>query len=525
MNAERLLEEFDRLIEAPDAVPRLRELIWACAMNGSLSGSHSQRGWKHTTLGSLGRWGSGGTPRKGHPDYYDGDIPWLVIGDLNDGLVTAAATTITELGLANSSAKIVEPGTVLVAMYGSIGKLGLAGMRCTTNQAIAHCVPGRDVSAPFLMVALRSMRQALRARGQGGTQPNISQTILKAWPISLPPVSEQERIVAKVDDLMTVCDELETAQEQRERRRKQLSAASLARLTAAEDTLGRVAEKNVIFFLSHSSRMLMRAAHVADLRRAILDLAVTGRLVPQSPEHGPAEHPSFHRIDVKLEEMRSGGSLPLNWQIGPLGRWFTVSGGIQKQPKRIPQGNARPYVGVANVQRGRLNLEAVKEFELFPGELAKYRLEKGDLLVVEGNGSADEIGRCALWGGEIDDCVHQNHIIRCRPRVGGLEHFTLLYLNSPPGMGQMRRLAVTTAGLFNLSVGKIQRILIPIPSLQEQGRIVAKVDELMAICDELQRSLQAFEAGRARALEAVLRSVLEEGNAPLSALSGSRGEG
>lgn len=187
MNAKRLLEEFDRLSEAPDAVPRLRELIWACAMNGSLSESHSQRGWKRTTLGSLGRWGSGGTPRKGHPEYYGGDIPWLMIGDLNDGLVTASTTTITELGLTNSSAKIVEPGAVLVAMYGSIGKLGLAGMRCTTNQAIAHCVLGPDVSASFLMVALRSMRQALRARGQGGVQPNISQTILKAWPISLPP--------------------------------------------------------------------------------------------------------------------------------------------------------------------------------------------------------------------------------------------------------------------------------------------------------------------------------------------------
>ena len=195
---------------------------------------------------------------------------------------------------------------------------------------------------------------------------------------------------------------------------------------------------------------------------------------------------------------------------------FAVVGGIQKQPKRAPQSNAFPYIGVSNVQRGRLDVATLARFELFRGELDRLRLEPGDLLVVEGNGSPNEIGRCAIWGGEIVDCVHQNHIIRCRPLVEGLERFTLVYLNSPPGMATMRKLAVTSAGLYNLSVGKIQRIAIPLPPLAEQHRIVAKVDELMAVCDVLESSLASEHTGRGKLLEALLQEALEDAVLPPS---------
>jgi type I restriction enzyme S subunit len=208
VSTKLLLAELKRLSDAPEAMPKFRDFVRRLAVSGCILET-DLREWSHLSLGEVGAWGSGGTPNKAHHEYYDGDIPWLVIGDLNDGLVTAAASTITEDGLANSSAKIVEPGTVLVAMYGSIGKLGLAGIRCATNQAIAHCiVDSALVTSDFLMLALRSMRSDLLARGQGGTQPNISQTILKAWPISLPPISEQPLIVARVDELMALCDQL-----------------------------------------------------------------------------------------------------------------------------------------------------------------------------------------------------------------------------------------------------------------------------------------------------------------------------
>ena len=119
------------------------------------------RGWVETTLAEIGKWGSGGTPKKGHPGYYGGPIPWAVIGDLNDSLVSTTQNSITALGLKESSAKLVEPGSLLIAMYGSIGKLGIAGMEMATNQAIAFCRPNRLMETKYLFWYLFSQRHAL----------------------------------------------------------------------------------------------------------------------------------------------------------------------------------------------------------------------------------------------------------------------------------------------------------------------------------------------------------------------------
>ncbi|HPP63436.1 MAG TPA: restriction endonuclease subunit S [Anaerolineales bacterium] len=153
--------------------------------------------WKLRTLGDLGEWGSGGTPLSSIPEYYNGTIPWLIIEDLNDGIVTSSQKTITELGLKNSSAKIVEPGTLLIAMYGSIGKLGITGIRCATNQAIAFCRHDpKLVDVDFLFYYLLYSREKLLDLGKGNTQQNIGQAVLKEYPIPLPPLSEQKRIAS-----------------------------------------------------------------------------------------------------------------------------------------------------------------------------------------------------------------------------------------------------------------------------------------------------------------------------------------
>ena len=105
---------------------------------------HSEKlpkGWYLSTLGDCFKWGSGGTPESTVKAYYEGNIPWLVIGDLNDSIVTFASKHISQLGIYNSSAKVLTKGTLLMAMYGSIGKLGIAGMELATNQAIAYAKP------------------------------------------------------------------------------------------------------------------------------------------------------------------------------------------------------------------------------------------------------------------------------------------------------------------------------------------------------------------------------------------------
>ena len=170
--------------------------------------SKSPNGWANVELQELGDWGSGGTPRKSHSRFYsDGTIPWLVIGDLNDDVVTQAQTYITEEGLLNSSAKLLPPNTLLVAMYGSIGKLGITGVECATNQAIAFCVPNlKIIKLRYLFNALKYFRDELSLRGKGVAQKNISQTILKAFPIPVAPLDEQKRIADKLDSLLVRVD-------------------------------------------------------------------------------------------------------------------------------------------------------------------------------------------------------------------------------------------------------------------------------------------------------------------------------
>lgn len=162
-------------------------------------------GWMRTVLGEIGSWGSGGTPLTTEPAYYGGTIPWVTIGDLRDGIVTRTESRITERGLQESSAKLVAPGSVLIAMYGSIGKLGIAGTQLTTNQAIAFCDPGL-INARYLFWYLMSQRNALKSAGKGGTQSNISQTVLKTFPFLVAPLVEQHRIVAAIEEHLSRLD-------------------------------------------------------------------------------------------------------------------------------------------------------------------------------------------------------------------------------------------------------------------------------------------------------------------------------
>lgn len=164
-------------------------------------------------------WASGGTPKASEKEYYEnGNIPWLVIGDLNDGVVAKSQTKITEAGLNNSSAKMIPPNTLLVAMYGSIGKLGITGVSCCTNQAIAFAKELHSVSTKYMFYYMAMMKSTLISLGKGGTQKNISQSVLKSLDVIVPPLEEQSRIVARIDELFSELDKavdtLKTTKEQ-----------------------------------------------------------------------------------------------------------------------------------------------------------------------------------------------------------------------------------------------------------------------------------------------------------------------
>lgn len=175
--------------------------------------------WKIKPMPEVVKWESGGTPKATERSYYEnGTIPWLIIGDLNDGIVTKSQSKITELGLANSSAKLIPPGTLMVAMYGSIGKLGISGMECCTNQAIAFAKELYNVIPKYMFYYMSFVKPTLISMGKGGTQKNISQTVLRSLNVIVPPIEEQQYIVFRIEELFSELDKgvetLQTIKEQ-----------------------------------------------------------------------------------------------------------------------------------------------------------------------------------------------------------------------------------------------------------------------------------------------------------------------
>ena len=154
------------------------------------------------TLGEIFEIGSGGTPSKTHPEYYDGNIPWVKTGDLKDEYLYSVEDCISEEGLNNSSAKMYPSGTVLIAMYGAtIGATSILKFDACTNQACAAFKPCEEVLPEYLYFFLRSKKQKFISDGVGGAQPNISAGYLKKVSIDVRNIKEQEKIVTVLDKL------------------------------------------------------------------------------------------------------------------------------------------------------------------------------------------------------------------------------------------------------------------------------------------------------------------------------------
>ncbi len=329
-----------------------------------------------------------------------------------------------------------------------------------------------------------SVRTEIASYQSGSTRKRISRSNLAKVRIPLAPLSEQRRIVAAIEAQFTRLD------------------AGVAALKRLQVNLKRY-------------------------KAAVLKAACEGSLVPQDPADEPAADLlarilAERRARWEADQRAKGKDpakltypepaapdttdLPEGWVWASFDATAEVQGGIQKQPKRRPKHNAYPYLRVANVLRGRLDLSEVYEFELFNSELETYRLETGDLLIVEGNGSQDQIGRCAIWMGEIEDCVHQNHIIRAR-FLDIVPDYIAYYLNSPRGIEGMMLVASSTSGLFTLSVGKVKAIIFPLPPVAEQTRIVQEVSRLLSISDELESVIDAAIIRAERLRQSILKEA------------------
>lgn len=172
------------------------------------------KNWVECTLDELAQIQSGGTPSRSNKDYWNGDIPWIKISDIQDLYVDNATEYITEKGLKNSAARIFPKGTILFTIFATIGRIGILNIDATTNQAIAGITPNNLINHKYLTYSLIDLSNSILEHGKGVAQKNINQAILKSTIIPLPPLSEQNRIVAKLDKLFTQLETIKSSMAQ-----------------------------------------------------------------------------------------------------------------------------------------------------------------------------------------------------------------------------------------------------------------------------------------------------------------------
>ena len=401
-------------------------------------------GWMWVRLGNCGSWGSGATPSRTNPEYYGGTIPWLKTGDLNDGIIKEIPEYITELALRKTSVRLNPPGSVLMAMYGAtIGKLGILARPATTNQACCACIPYSGIYNKYLFFFLLTSRKSFIKMGEGGAQPNISKEKIVNYPMPLPPLAEQKRIVAKIEELLPLVDRYEQA------------------WTKLEDFNHRFPE---------------------DMKKSILQQAIQGKLVEQRPEEGTAQE-LYEQIQTEKQRLIKQGKLKKEKPLPEVTE--------EEKPFEIPEGWMWVRLGqIFNLQAGK-NITAANIYDE-PSEKHKYLCYGGNgvrgyVSSFNREGNFALIGRQGALCGNINiangQCYATEHAVvvdhyNLTDVLWGARFLKALNLNQ----------YATATAQPGLAVSNIIKVLIPLPPLAEQKRIVEKLEELLAMCERLNKS-------------------------------------
>ena len=317
-----------------------------------------------------------------------------------------------------------------------------------------------------------------------------SGTLAKSIPLILPPIDEQNRIVAEIEKQFT---RLEAAVAALRRVQAILKRYRAAVLKAACE--GKLVPTEAELQKSEVRDQKTKASF--ETGEALLARILTERRQKWSGKGKYKEPGESDTTD--LPRLREGWTWSRLEQLG-----FTF-GGLTKNPKRAKLPSKLPYLRVANVYANELRLQEVEQIGVEDSELKKLLLQPNDILIVEGNGSKDQIGRLAIWDGSIETCVHQNHLIKVRPVDARMAKWILYWLLSPVGRDFVELVASSTSGLYTLSVNKVGDLPIVIPALAEQQRIVAEVERRLSVVDELEAVVNANLQRAARLRQAILQ--------------------
>jgi len=535
MNLERFFEKFDELADTPDGVTTLRQLVLELAVQGRLVPQDSRDASAADELAELdigileldprfdipAKWvwaplellllmmknGFSGKPNKLGGHYKVTRIETIARGTIDMSRVGFADELPPEV----VEKHLIQNGDILFSHINSEPHLGKTAICEFDDPTLIHGVnllllrTKPQIHPQFLNTAFKELRVsgyfvsiAQRAINQSSiNQKNLGKTL-----IPIPPFAEQKRIVAKVDDLMTLCDRLEAQQQERETRHAALDRASLARFADAPTPAN-------LPFLFHPSY----AIPPADLRKSILDLAVYGKLAAPSPDDD--EIPSIEEFreaaaalanslglrspKESLDEAAPPFDIPEHW------RWMVLADLGAAQTGTTPSKNDHeafngdiPFIKPADILSHGVNYSNES--------LTRYGVESGSRLAPAGSllmVCIGTIGKCTLIERE---CAFNQQINSLSPVQWVDSQYLLLAVRAPFFQdAAWKKSSSTTIAILNK--GKWLSISVPIPPLAEQRRIVAKVEQLMSLVDALETQLAASRFTSANLLSALVAEL------------------
>ena len=374
---------------------------------------------------------SGHTPSRQKPEYWKRcNIPWFGLADIwqiRRGQVEYVQETqekISEIGLANSAARLLPKGTVILSRTASVGFSAILGVDMATTQDFVNWICGPSLRPKYLLYVFRAMGPEFRRLTMGSTHQTIYMHNVASFSTPVPPVPEQDQIVAFVRKEMAKIDALVAKQ---------------------RELIGLLEEK----------------------RPALISHAVTKGLDPDAAMQ-----------DSGVEWL---GDIPAHWKVAALQYRYEQTLGKMLDTKRITGDHLVPYLRNVDVQWDNINLSDLPSMDIRPHELERFTVRRGDLLVCEGG----EAGRCAIWQGELDPCGYQKALHRLRPldRVRDAPRFLYYTLSAAVTRGAFASRQGTTIGHLTGDMLRVHRF--PFPPTSEQHAIAHHLDHATASIDAL----------------------------------------
>jgi type I restriction enzyme S subunit len=367
---------------------------------------------------------------------------------------------------------------------GMNGALGSTLMRINFPSMVNH----------YAFYFLQSKYQQINTRAKGSGTPHVDPDLLWNYDFPIPPLNEQHRIVAKIEELFSELDKgienLKTARAQlKVYRQAVLKHAFEGKLTAKwrEENKDKLETPEQLLARIQQEREARYQQQLEEWKAAVEAWEKNGR-EGKKPGKPKALLPMTKISNNLAKDLPI---LPAGWLWVRFGHLSDISGGLTKNQKRNTLSRQMKYLRVANVYADKIILDEVYEIGVTDEEIRKVALEPGDLLIIEGNGSIDQIGRVAVWNGEIPECGHQNHLIRARFLTKSDPRFFLWFMLSPLGRDLIIKKANSTSGLHTLSISKVSNLIVPVLTLKEEAVVLSEIEAKLSIVDKLMEEINA----------------------------------